>query len=485
MGARRSARLDPQPDKICKYCGRKLKNSREHNKHVKIHEKLIGCKADPSCEVRKAKQRDMNRHYATAHKYYAAQKGIRVHPFPCDAPGCEEKFTRPDNLRRHYIKRHGKSLEAEVAKNGRMQANTKHLAQGRITQPTGREFLTTHASIEPIDQQPNNNGDDGYHDLLPEPTNQQPSLKRKRELRRGERHKRQGTRGQDASEATATPGVEDSGQSQDPRGGPESQMQSEAESGFRPHNQPQQVMENTRYKSNPLSYILNPEPSQDHSPRQAGPTASSCSTDGLPRHHDRLTSGDDAIGLAFELDYSKEASAMVQDHHSGHPVTALSAIAQSIEGEPGPRAAKPDSSGRSAQPTESRHRFKLRKAIQLATPVLVVADPRSFTAGFGVTLGEEEEAMGSPIPFYADEIQFPWPRASWPGRYGSSIHVLDELPDPPETGFSDEDAGSYTTLAGEEDRRSLTPAPASGRPCRRAYKQNFEGNEVRTRNTRE
>lgn len=178
----------------------------------------------------------MVRHYAVAHKYYAAQKGIRVDPFPCDAPGCEKIFTRRDNLRKHCIERHGKSLEAEIAKNGRMRANTKHLAPGRITQPTGREFLTTHASTEPIDQQPNNNGDDEYHDLLPEPTNQQPSLKRKRELRRGERHKRQRTRRQNASEATATPGVEDSSQSQDPRDEPESQMLSGAESGVLPHN---------------------------------------------------------------------------------------------------------------------------------------------------------------------------------------------------------------------------------------------------------
>ncbi|KAI8648881.1 hypothetical protein NCS56_01504400 [Fusarium sp. Ph1] len=255
-------------------------------------------------------------------------------------------------------------------------------------------------------------------------------------------------------------------------------------------------MENTRYKSNPLSYILNPEPSQDHSPRQAGPTASSCSTDGLPRHHDRLTSGDAIIGLALELDYSKEASAMVQDQHSGHPVTALSAIAQSIEGEVGPRAAKPDSSGRSAQPNESRRRLELHQVIQLATPVLAIADPRSFTAGFGITLGEEEEAMGSPIPSYSDEIQFPGPRASWPCRYGSSIYVSNDpsehllndslMADPPETGlFDEEDAGSCTTLAGEEDRRSLTPAPASGRPFRRAHKQEFKGKGTSTRNTRE
>ncbi|KAJ4177572.1 hypothetical protein NW759_017418, partial [Fusarium solani] len=149
----------------------------------------------------------------------------------------------------------------------------------------------------------------------------------------------------------------------------------------------QEVIENTRYKSNPLSYVLNPEPSPARSPRQAGPTASPCSTNGPPHHRYRLTAGDDNIRLTSELDYSKEASAMVPYQHSGRP-----------------------------------------------------------------------------------------------------DHLLNDPPmvDPPETALSDgDDARSCTTLAGEEDRRSLTPAPVSGRPFRRAYKQEFEGKGARTRNTRE
>ncbi|KAJ3453561.1 hypothetical protein MRS44_017808 [Fusarium solani] len=413
-------------EKICKYCGRKFKKIREHNRHVKIHEKPISCKADPNCEVRKAEEIDMVRHYAVAHKYYAAQKGIRVDPFPCDAPGCTEVFTRRDNLRRHYRKRHGESAEAEIANNGRMRANTKYLAPGRITHPPGREVPTTHASNEPPDRQPSNSGDDDCHDLLPEPTDQQPGLKSKRELRRGKIRKRQRSRGRNASEATATPGVEDSGQSQDPREERESQMLSEAESGVQPHNLPQQVAENTRYMLS-FSYLCNSESSEARSPRQAGPTASSYSTNEPPRHRDRLTPGDDTVRLASELDYSKEASAMAS--------------------------------------------------------VPAATDPRSLTTGSGMTLGGDDEEAGSPAPSYPDGIQSPGSRASWPGRYGSSIHVLDELPDhlrndspmadPPETGFSDEeDARSCTTLAGEEDRRSLTPAP-------------FEGKGARTRNTRE
>jgi hypothetical protein len=49
--------------------------------------------------------------------------------------------------------------------------------------------------------------------------------------------------------------VEDGGQRQDPRDEPVSQMLSEAESGVRPHHQPQQVAENTNHGS--ISFILN------------------------------------------------------------------------------------------------------------------------------------------------------------------------------------------------------------------------------------
>ncbi|KAJ3454254.1 hypothetical protein MRS44_018148 [Fusarium solani] len=159
---------------------------------------------------------------------------------------------------------------------------------------------------------------------------------------------------------------------------------SETESGAPPHYRPQQVVENTTRGW--FSVILNSpatitsdhsiqpladdsghtyEPSQARSPLQASPTASPYSTNELPRHRDLRTARDDTVRLASELDYSKEASATVQ--HSGHPVTALSAVAQSTEGEAGPRAAKPDSSGQSTQPTESRRKFRPRNAIKLLT----------------------------------------------------------------------------------------------------------------------
>ncbi|KAJ4178848.1 hypothetical protein NW767_014760 [Fusarium falciforme] len=53
-------------------------------------------------------------------------------------------------------------------------------------------------------------------------------LKRRRERRRGQTHKRPRTGEQNESEITATPGVEDSGQNQDPRDEPGSQLPSEA-----------------------------------------------------------------------------------------------------------------------------------------------------------------------------------------------------------------------------------------------------------------
>ncbi|RSL44571.1 hypothetical protein CEP54_014619 [Fusarium duplospermum] len=164
---------------------------------------------------------------------------------------------------------------------------------------------------------------------------------------------------------------------------------SETESGGQPHSQPQQATENTTrsWVSVVLSssttitsdHSLQPladsghthEPSRARSPLQASPTASPYSTNEFPRHRSLLTAGDGIVRLASELDYS-EASATVQ--HSGHPVAALSAVAQSTEGEAGLRAAKPDSSGRSTQAIDPQYRFKPRKPIQLATPI-VAAQP--------------------------------------------------------------------------------------------------------------
>ncbi|KAF5020099.1 hypothetical protein F66182_7862 [Fusarium sp. NRRL 66182] len=77
-----------------------------HSKHMKQHDKPIKCKADPSCTVKKAEQRDMDRHYQSSHKSYAASKGILTEEEPCGFEGCNSKFTRTDNRLKHWQKYH-------------------------------------------------------------------------------------------------------------------------------------------------------------------------------------------------------------------------------------------------------------------------------------------------------------------------------------------------------------------------------------------
>ncbi|KAJ4137418.1 hypothetical protein NW768_003005 [Fusarium equiseti] len=76
-------------------------------KHMKIHDRPVKCKADPNRNVTKAEQRDMDRHYRTSHKAYAASKGILTEETPCGFEGCKSKFTRKDNLLKHWKKYHG------------------------------------------------------------------------------------------------------------------------------------------------------------------------------------------------------------------------------------------------------------------------------------------------------------------------------------------------------------------------------------------
>ncbi|CAG7561358.1 unnamed protein product [Fusarium equiseti] len=67
----------------------------------------VKCKADPNCNVTKAEKRDMDRHYRTSHKAYAASKGILTEETPCGFDGCDSTFTRKDNLLKHWKKYHG------------------------------------------------------------------------------------------------------------------------------------------------------------------------------------------------------------------------------------------------------------------------------------------------------------------------------------------------------------------------------------------
>ncbi|KAF4467784.1 hypothetical protein FALBO_5319 [Fusarium albosuccineum] len=91
----------------CEDCGKVCDNKRDYNKHRKTHDKPIECKADKNCKVTKAEQRDMDRHYCTAHKDYAARKGISADSVVCGFEGCTSTFTRPDNLLKHWKKYHG------------------------------------------------------------------------------------------------------------------------------------------------------------------------------------------------------------------------------------------------------------------------------------------------------------------------------------------------------------------------------------------
>ncbi|KAI7772720.1 hypothetical protein LZL87_005445 [Fusarium oxysporum] len=57
-------------------------------------------------DLKQAEQRDMDRHYRTSHRAYAASKGILTEERICGFEGCTSKFTRQDNLLKHWKKFH-------------------------------------------------------------------------------------------------------------------------------------------------------------------------------------------------------------------------------------------------------------------------------------------------------------------------------------------------------------------------------------------
>lgn len=73
---------------------------------MKTHDKPVKCEASPNCNVTKAEKRDMDRHYQTSHKAYAASKNILAEEVVCGFEGCPSTFTRRDNLRKHWKKFH-------------------------------------------------------------------------------------------------------------------------------------------------------------------------------------------------------------------------------------------------------------------------------------------------------------------------------------------------------------------------------------------
>ncbi|WZH40493.1 uncharacterized protein QYS62_001426 [Fusarium acuminatum] len=89
-------------DNYCSKCKLSYDTARNFNKHMKTHNKPVKCKASPNCNVTKAEQRDMDRHYRTSHKAYAASKNILTEEVACGFEGCASTFTRRDNLLKHW-----------------------------------------------------------------------------------------------------------------------------------------------------------------------------------------------------------------------------------------------------------------------------------------------------------------------------------------------------------------------------------------------
>ncbi|CAF3447592.1 hypothetical protein SNK03_000883 [Fusarium graminearum] len=102
-----SSAAQPSAQYHCSECDRFFPGNRDFNKHMKTHDKPVKCKADASCKVTKAEQRDMDRHYRSSHRAYAASKGILTEDAICGFQGCTSKFTRKDNLLKHWKKFHG------------------------------------------------------------------------------------------------------------------------------------------------------------------------------------------------------------------------------------------------------------------------------------------------------------------------------------------------------------------------------------------
>ncbi|PTD11261.1 hypothetical protein FCULG_00003416 [Fusarium culmorum] len=102
-----SSAAQPSAQYHCSECDRFFPGNRDFNKHMKTHDKPVKCKADASCKVTKAEQRDMDRHYRSSHRAYAASKGILTEDAMCGYQGCTSKFTRKDNLLKHWKKFHG------------------------------------------------------------------------------------------------------------------------------------------------------------------------------------------------------------------------------------------------------------------------------------------------------------------------------------------------------------------------------------------
>ncbi|KAK4211364.1 hypothetical protein QBC37DRAFT_14418 [Rhypophila decipiens] len=74
----------------------------KRHRKTKRHNPPIPCAADPECANRQAQRRDMNRHYWTSHKKWAAENNIPELKEDCEA--CGKTFARKDFLKRHLDK---------------------------------------------------------------------------------------------------------------------------------------------------------------------------------------------------------------------------------------------------------------------------------------------------------------------------------------------------------------------------------------------
>ncbi|KAK6814938.1 hypothetical protein RU639_009658 [Aspergillus parasiticus] len=71
-------------------------------KHMRTHKPVL-CPR-PGCTVQAAKTKDIRRHVMVVHKLWAKNQWNMEESFCCEI--CSEPFTRKDNLRRHYKKKH-------------------------------------------------------------------------------------------------------------------------------------------------------------------------------------------------------------------------------------------------------------------------------------------------------------------------------------------------------------------------------------------
>ena len=71
---------------------------------MRTHDKPVQC-LYPRCEFRAAEQKDVRRHAVATHSMWARDRWKIEGPFCCY--DCFTTFTRKDNLRKHYKKKHG------------------------------------------------------------------------------------------------------------------------------------------------------------------------------------------------------------------------------------------------------------------------------------------------------------------------------------------------------------------------------------------